>query len=148
MPATRITIGLNAKQSQKAPLLLPASASLDPSSPNSCHSLVIKATQSKLRLRKVSRIFVAGTGQELCTELDWNGALKDDITLLASAGEEYVGLRKESAIHGEFVLRYGTVHQAILSGCNDSEPLIHTKIVVIQLTSLYGKLQNMANLSF
>lgn len=54
---------------------------------------------------------MAGTGQELCTESDWNGALKDDITLLASAGEEYVGLRKESSIHGEFVLRYGIVHQ-------------------------------------
>jgi len=53
-----------------------------------------------------------------------------------------VGLRKESAIHGEFVLRYGAVYQAMLSGCNDSEPLIRTEIAVIQL------IDNMANLSF
>ena len=68
---------------------------------------------------------MAGTGQELCTESDWNGALKDNITLLASAGEEYVGSRKESAIHGKFVLRHGAVYQAILPGCNDSKPHPH-----------------------
>ena len=66
----------------------------------------------------------------------------DDITLLASASEEYVGLRKESAVHSEFVLRYGAVYQAILSGCNDSEPPIRTKIAVIQL------IDNMVTLSF
>ncbi|OCK82642.1 hypothetical protein K432DRAFT_323883 [Lepidopterella palustris CBS 459.81] len=99
MAATRITIALNAKQSQKAPLLLPASASLDPDAPGSCHSLVVKAALSKLRLKKVNRIFVAGIGKELLSQADWKDALKDDITLLASAGEAYVGSVKEGISH-------------------------------------------------
>ncbi|MCJ1478637.1 hypothetical protein MMC13_007318 [Lambiella insularis] len=97
MPSTRITIALNSKQSQKSPLLISSSASYDPTNPNSCHSHVTKAAQSKLRLKKVSRIFVGGTGKELLSELDWIGCLKDDVVLLVSAGEDYVGAKKEDA---------------------------------------------------
>ena len=96
MPSIRITLALNSKQSQKCPLLLPGAAILNPSDPNSCHSLVFKAAQSKLRLKKPSRIFVAGTGKELHTERDWKDILRDDIVLLISSGEDYVGNIKES----------------------------------------------------
>ena len=95
MPATRVTVASNAKQSQKSPLLIPVSAPLHPSSPGSCQSLVFKTAQSKLRLKKPSRIFVAGTGQELSTSDDWKCVLKDDITLLVSTGEAYIGAAKE-----------------------------------------------------
>ncbi|KAI9875627.1 MAG: hypothetical protein M1830_008195 [Pleopsidium flavum] len=94
MPTTRITVALNSKQSQKAPLLLPPTANLEPSASDSCRALVIKAAQSKLRLKKASRIYVAGTGQELLEEGDWRNVLRDDVLLLVSAGEEYVGLRR------------------------------------------------------
>ena len=97
MPATRITVALNSNQSQKAPLLIPSSSSFDPNSKSSCRSLVIKTSQSKLRLKKVSRVFVAKTGQELDSEEDWRRALKDDVVLLVSAGEDYVGAKKEAA---------------------------------------------------
>jgi len=103
MLATRVTLALNAKQSQKAPLVIPASAAQDPSTPTSIRSLVLRAAQSKLRLKKPSRIFVAGTGQELLTEADWKAAVVDDVTLLVSAGEEYVGLKREfCSTHREF----------------------------------------------
>ncbi|KAL9117275.1 MAG: hypothetical protein Q9187_006191 [Circinaria calcarea] len=95
MPTTRITLSLNSKQSQRAPLLVSSSTSLDPTSNDSCRALVIKTAQSKLRLKKASRVFVAGTGKELINEFDWKHALKDDVVLLVSAGEEYVGLKKE-----------------------------------------------------
>lgn len=101
MPATRVTVALNAKQSQKAPLLVPASASPDPSSAASIQSLVFKAAQSKLRLKKPSRIYVGGTGEELITEADWKSTIRRDVTLLVSAGEEYVGVKKESVTPGE-----------------------------------------------
>ena len=102
MPATRVTVALNAKQSQRSVLLVPASASCDPSDPTSARSLVFKAAQSKLRLKKPLRIYVASTGQELLSEADWQDGVKDDVTLLVSAGEEYVGLRKEvSSKHRE-----------------------------------------------
>lgn len=94
MPATRVTVALNSKQSQKAPLLIPSSVSLDPNSPASCRDLVIKTAQSKLRLKKASRIFVAG-GRELLLLQDWEYVLKDDVVLLVSAGEEYVGAKNE-----------------------------------------------------
>ncbi|KAF2463183.1 release factor H-coupled R [Lindgomyces ingoldianus] len=99
MPATRVTVALNAKQSQKAPLLIPTSASHDPSSAASICSLVFKTAQSKLRLRKPSRVYVAGTGQELITSDDWKSVIRDDLTLLVSAGEMYIGMRKESTKH-------------------------------------------------
>lgn len=101
MPSTRITIASNSKQSQKSPLLIPSSTPLDPFSPNSCRALVIKTAQSKLRLKKPSRVFVAGTGQELLDESDWKSVLRDDVVLLVSMGEEYVGARKEeTAVNG------------------------------------------------
>ena len=101
MPATRITVALNSKQSAKAPLLIPSSTPYDPSAASSCRSLVIKVAQSKLRLKKVSRIFIAKTGEELESEDDWKGALRDDIVLLVSAGEDYVGAKKEAIVNEE-----------------------------------------------
>jgi len=95
MPAFRITLALNSKQSQKCPLLLPATAALNPSDAQSCRSLILKAAQSKLRLKKPSRVFVAGTGKELESEQDWKSILRDDVVLLLSAGEDYVGHVKE-----------------------------------------------------
>lgn len=95
MPAIRITLALNSKQSQKCPLVLPGTTILNPADPSSCRSLVVKAAQSKLRLKKPSRIFVAGTGKELQTEQDWKSVLRDDVVLLISAGEDYVGNIKE-----------------------------------------------------
>ncbi|KAJ9668558.1 hypothetical protein H2201_001200 [Coniosporium apollinis] len=95
----RITISNNAKQSQKAVLILPL-ASLDPAAPDSYRALVLKGAQNKLQIKKASRIFVGGTGQELCTEDEWKSVLRDDVTLLVSKGEEYVGLRKEVAQGG------------------------------------------------
>ena len=94
MPATRVTVASNSQQSRKTPLLIPASASLDPKSSPSCYSLVIKTAQSKLRLKKAQRVFVHG-GQELTAQKDWEQTLKDDVVLLVSIGEEYVGSRKE-----------------------------------------------------
>lgn len=94
MPATRVTIALNSKQSQRAPLLLPSSTPSNPSSPFSCRDLVIKTALSKLRLKKASRVFVAG-GRELLEQKDWEDVLKDDVVFLVSAGEEYVGAKKE-----------------------------------------------------
>lgn len=105
MPATCITVASNAKQSQRAPLLVPASTSLDPSAFASAQSLVFKAAQSKLRLKKPVRIYVAGTGQELVTGDDWKHVLKDGVVLLVSAGEEYVGSKKEdNGKHREYSL--------------------------------------------
>lgn len=95
MPATRITVALNSKQSQITPLLLPITANLEPSASDSCRAFVIKNAQAKLRLKKASRVYVAGTGQELLEEEDWRNVLREDVVLLVSAGEEYVGLRKE-----------------------------------------------------
>jgi RNA-splicing ligase RtcB len=95
MPSLRVTVSLNTNQSLKTPLLLPADASPNPNAVQSCRSFVVKAAQSKLRLKKVQRIFVARTGDELITEEDWVRVLKNDVILLVSAGEEYVGLKKD-----------------------------------------------------
>lgn len=92
MPSIRVTIASNAKQSSKAPLLIPLSASYDPSCHPSIYSTVIKTAQSKLRLKKASRVFVQG-GRELKNQDDWTDVLRDDLTLLVSTGEEYVGSR-------------------------------------------------------
>lgn len=94
MPATRVTVASNSNQSHSTPLIVPASTSLDPKSSPSCYSLVIKTAQSKLRLKKAQRVFVSG-GQELTGPEDWGQFLKDDVVLLVSIGEEYVGSRKE-----------------------------------------------------
>ena len=96
MPSIRVTVASNAKQSQKAPLIIPASTPHNPLSPSSSRTLVIKTAQSKLRLKKANRIFVAG-GKELTTEEDWKAALKDDVVLLVSTGEDYVGTRNDES---------------------------------------------------
>lgn len=101
--ATRVTITNNAKQSQKAPLLIPASTPTDPVATNSIQALVFKSAQSKLKLKKPARVFVKQTGQELLNEADWKSNIKNDITLLVSAGEEYVGVKKETTVHGECI---------------------------------------------
>jgi predicted ThiF/HesA family dinucleotide-utilizing enzyme len=46
-------------------------------------------------LKKPQRVFVARSGDELITEEDWVRVLKNDVVLLVSAGEDYVGLKKE-----------------------------------------------------
>ncbi|KAJ4367410.1 hypothetical protein N0V83_006992 [Neocucurbitaria cava] len=99
MPATRVTIALNARQSQKAPLLISASATADPAAANSIRGLVFKTAQSKLRLKKPARVYVSPAGQELLTEEDWKKNIKLDVTLLISAGEDYVGVKKEDNTH-------------------------------------------------
>jgi hypothetical protein len=65
-------------------------------------SACFKTAQSKLRLKKPTRVFVGRTGQELLTEDDWKPNVKDNTVLLISAGEEYVGARKESSVHGKW----------------------------------------------
>lgn len=101
MPATRITVASNTKQSQKAPTIIPASASTDPAASSSIRALVLKTAQSKLRLKKPTRVFVGRTGQELLSEEDWKVNIKDDVVLLISAGEDYVGAKKVSNVHGK-----------------------------------------------
>lgn len=102
MPTTRITVALNAQQSQKAPLLLHDTASFDPDASDSCRALVLKVARTKLRLKGAkgkggARVFVAGSGKELVGEAEWRDVLRDDVVLLVSGGEEYVGLRREGA---------------------------------------------------
>ncbi|KAH9865756.1 hypothetical protein J1614_009343 [Plenodomus biglobosus] len=99
MPPIRCEVVLNSKQSQRAPLLIPASATPDPESTNSIRAFVFKTAQSKLRAKKPSRIFAGQTGQELLSEEDWKSQLKNDIVLLVSSGEDYVGAKSESKIH-------------------------------------------------
>jgi hypothetical protein len=99
--ATRVTIANNAQQSQKAPLLISASASTDPAAANSIQSQLFRTAQAKLKLKKPSRVFVKQTGQELVTESDWTHNVKNDTVLLVSAGEEYVGVKKEAPLQGK-----------------------------------------------
>lgn len=94
MPLTRVTVASNSNQAKKTALLIPAYTSFDPNSSPSCYSLVVKTAQSKLRLKKAQRVFVHG-GRELTCQKDWEQVLKDDVVLLVSIGEEYVGSRKE-----------------------------------------------------
>jgi hypothetical protein len=113
MPQTRLTIALNANQSVKSPLLVPAIASHDASLPSAIRSLVLKAAHSKLRVKKPARVFVAGTGKELLTEDDWmSSSMRDDVTLLISAGEDYVGVRKEeeSGLESKSEIRSISMH--------------------------------------
>ncbi|KAF2833329.1 release factor H-coupled R [Ophiobolus disseminans] len=97
MPATRITVALNANQSSKAPLLIPAIASDGPEGITRIRNLIFKTTQSKLRLKKPTRVFVRKTGQELLSDEDWKNNIKDDVVLLISAGEDFVGVTRESS---------------------------------------------------
>ncbi|KAL5393497.1 hypothetical protein DPSP01_000313 [Paraphaeosphaeria sporulosa] len=101
LPPTRVTIALNTNQTQRAPLLLPSNACPDPNSPTSICKLVFKAAQSKLRIKKPSRIFIAGSGAELVGEEDWKRAIRNDVSLLISAGEDYVGVNREAGVHPE-----------------------------------------------
>lgn len=82
MPSTRLTLTSNASQILRCPLLL--STSPDP------FSTILTTAKSKLRLKKPSRIFLPG-GHELLTAADIHAILKDDLTLLISSGEDYVG---------------------------------------------------------
>lgn len=102
MPTTRLTVALNTNRSQQAPLLVPASALVDPAVATSIRALVFKTAQSKFRLKKPSRIFVGKSGHELITEEDWKSNIKDDALLLVSAGEEFVGVKRESVTNGKF----------------------------------------------
>lgn len=102
MSTTRLTIASNAKQSTKAPILIPASAVHDPAAPNSIRALVLKTAQSKLRVKKPTRIYVGGTGDELRSEEDWKRHIKDDVVLLISSGEDFVGVKRESGVHRKF----------------------------------------------
>jgi hypothetical protein len=99
--ATRVTVANNAKQSQKAPLVIPAAAVADPAAAGSMQSLVFKTAQSKLKLKKPTRVFVKQTGKELIDEKDWKDNIRNDAVLLVSTGEEYVGVKKEMIIHGK-----------------------------------------------
>lgn len=101
MPSIRVTVSLNTNQTLKTPLLIPTDVSFDPEHTRSIRSFVVKTAASKLRLRKVQRIFVARNGEELITEENWKAALKNDVILLVSAGEDYVGLKKEAGRYAD-----------------------------------------------
>lgn len=89
MPSTRLTLVLNTSQNLRCPLLLSSS------SPD-CKVTIFTTAKSKLRLKKPSRVFLPG-GHELHTPADILAVLKNDLTLLISAGEDYVGA--VSAVH-------------------------------------------------
>lgn len=99
-PATiRVTVALNSNQSRKAPLVLNVAHA-----PKTKFNLVFKTAQSKLRLKKPTRIFVEG-GKELKPNTgsnDWK--FGNETTLLVSAGEDFVGVKKASKEHGKFLM--------------------------------------------
>ncbi|KAK3060910.1 hypothetical protein LTS18_007437 [Coniosporium uncinatum] len=103
--ALSITVALNSSQDKKTPVVLPTTTVFNPLADKSCHELVIKAAQGKLRLRKSKtyRVFVAKDGAELKSEDDWHRALEKEVVLLVSAGEDYVGARREEGggVHPE-----------------------------------------------
>src|SRR5437773_7919 len=80
---TRISLASNAKQTNKTIVLLPSNT------PDVRAHLFSIATQ-KLRIKKPSRILLSG-GRELHSQTDFQSVLKNDITLLISSGEDYVG---------------------------------------------------------
>jgi len=99
MSGVRVTIALNAKQSQKAVLLLPTSSSARPDAIDSYKAFVFKAAQAKLRLKKPTRAYVGQTGHELISEEDRKSNITDDVVLLVSAGEDYVGAKRAPQTH-------------------------------------------------
>ncbi|KAI4707847.1 hypothetical protein J4E89_007476 [Alternaria sp. Ai002NY15] len=101
MPAIRLTLASNANQSTKCPILIPASASTNPTASSSVRALVFKSAQAKLRVKKPTRVFVGRSGQELVSEADWKSNINNDVVLLVSAGEDYVGARKVSGVHAD-----------------------------------------------
>ena len=104
--ATRVTVANNARQSQKAPLIFPAAAVTDPAAAGSMQFLVFRLAQSKLKLKKPTRVFVKQTGQELMDGKDWKDNIRNDAILLVSIGEDYVGVKKEIMIHGKCTVSY------------------------------------------
>src|SRR5690242_3752909 len=101
--ATRVTVANNAKQSQRALLLIPEFTVTDPAAPSSIQSLVFKAARSKLKLKKPSRVFIKQTGLELVSDEDWQKNIKNDVLLLISSGEDYVGAGKGLIVHGKCI---------------------------------------------
>lgn len=101
MPVIRITVALNAKQSRKAVLLIPPSSPACPDALDSYRALVFKAAQSKLRLKKPVRAYVGQTGHELISEQDWKSNINDDVVILVSASEDYIGAKRMPKTHGE-----------------------------------------------
>ncbi|KAF2856316.1 release factor H-coupled R [Plenodomus tracheiphilus IPT5] len=99
MPSICVTVASNTNQSQKAPLLVPASATAGPEDTTSIRALVFKVARSKLRLKRPARVFVGGIGRELVSEQDWKANINNNIVLLVSSGEDYVGAETESSIH-------------------------------------------------
>jgi hypothetical protein len=122
IPPTRIAIALNTNQTQRAPLLLPPNACTDPNSPTSIRKLVFKAAQSKLRIKKPSRIFVAGSGAELVGEEDWKRSIRNDVALLISAGEDYVGVNRDAGVHREFFLSIVAMTQKLTQCAAQANP--------------------------
>lgn len=97
MPSTRVTIALNSNRTHRSPLLLPGLASPEPEEAGSYRSLVIDAARKKLRSKKATRVFLAKSGDELLTASDWARAISNDVVLLVSAGEDFVGVKSESS---------------------------------------------------
>ncbi|KAH7027066.1 tRNA-splicing ligase RtcB-domain-containing protein [Macrophomina phaseolina] len=101
MPSTRLTVALNANRNTKTVLLLlPTASPADLTAPTSIRSQVLKSAQTKLRLKVKKttppRFFAARTGAELLTTADWARACTaDDAVILVSAGEDFVGTRKD-----------------------------------------------------
>jgi hypothetical protein len=133
--ATRVTVANNAKQSQKAPLVLPAAAITDPAAAGSMQSLVFKTAQSKLKLKKPTRVFVKQTGQELVNEKDWKDNIRSDAVLLVSTGEEYVGVKKEIIIHGKCTVSCSSEMTADKSSGWNLRYLRSTTLEILRTTS-------------
>ena len=96
MPSMRVTVASNVNQTLRKPVLLPLSAVTDPKSKSSYLSHTLKAAKDKLNLKKPTRVFVYG-GQELVDQEDWESRLRNDVVLLVSTGEDYVGNRTQAS---------------------------------------------------
>ena len=95
MPAIRVTLVNNVKQTQKTVLLIPSSTTPDPSAPNSCKTLILSCAKSKFQSKKASRVYDA-KGRELQTTEEWQQALRNDAVLLVSKGDEdYIGASED-----------------------------------------------------
>lgn len=83
MPSHRITVISNAKQTQRATLLVAPT--------NTPAEAIFKAAKDKLRFKKPTRIFLPG-GQEVTSNVDLH-----DGEYLVSCGEDYIGIRKTAS---------------------------------------------------
>jgi hypothetical protein len=54
-------------------------------------------------LKRPARIYVGGSGHEPINEEVWKHNIKDDAVLLISAGEDFVGVKRESVVQGKFL---------------------------------------------